>query len=279
MDLTQDYLTTKMDQSELIAKIGWGAVKAFITSIILIVAFIKALDLVNYFTSLVISQVILTIVFSLIIYYYYFWSGKGSKGELALSVHVDENCKRHIIPLTLKDFLYTDKIDSEANIIALLSSFAGGAVAEFGFLILMFIVKFSVEHSNSDETMSLLRVVVIGVAATGLYIYTQRNVLDKNFWGIIIRCTVYGFSLSGLAWLLGIIIGVSNMVLGIPITIAVLVLQFTFTSFYTYTDLLEWAKHTHKVEIENEERRIKKMEEEKKKAEEAANASGMKTEV
>jgi hypothetical protein len=278
VDLTQDYLTTKMDQSELIAKIGWGAIKAFITSIILIVAFIKALDLINYFTSLVISQIILTIIFSLIIYYYYFWSGKGSKGELALSTHCDENGKRQIIPLTFKDFLYTDKMSSEANAIALITSFVGGTVAELGFLVLMFIVKYSVEHSNSDETMSLLRVVVIGVAATGLYIYTQRNVLDKNFWGIILRCTVYGFSLSGLAWLLGIIIGVSNMVLGIPITLAILVLQFTFTSFYTYTDLLEWAKHTHKVEIENEERKQKKIEEEKKKAEESA-TSGMKTEV
>lgn len=269
MDLTQDYLTTKMSQSELIGKIVWGAVKAFVTSIILIVAFIKALDLVNYFTSLVISQVILTIIFSLIIYYYYFWSGKGGKGELALSK--DKK-------LNLKDFLYTDKIDSEANTLALVTSFIGGTAAEFGLLIIMFIVKFSVEHSNSDETMSLLRVVVIGVIATGLYIYTQRNVLDKNFWGIILRCTVYGFSLSGLAWLLGVIIGVSNMVLGIPITIAILVLQFTFTSFYTYTDLLEWAKHTHKVEIENEERRIRKIEEEKKKAEESA-TSGMKTEA
>jgi hypothetical protein len=68
------------------------------------------------------------------------------------------------------------------------------------------------------------------------------------------------------------------MVLGIPITLAILVLQFTFTSFYTYTDLLEWAKHTHKVEIENEERRIKKIEEEKKKAEEST-TSGIKTEA
>jgi hypothetical protein len=278
MDLTQEYLTTKMSQSELIGKIGWGAIKAFITSIILIVAFIKALDLVNNFTSLVISQIILTVIFSLIIYYYYFWSGKGSKGELALGVHVDENCKKHIIPLTFKDFLYTDKMSSEANAIALITSFVGGVVAELGFLVLMFIVKFSVEHSNSDETMSLLRVVVIGVAATGLYIYTQRNVLDKNFWGTILRCTVYGFSISGLAWLLGIIIGVSNMVLGVPITLAILVLQFTFTSYYTYSDLLEWAKHTHKVEIENEERRLRKIEEEKKKAEEST-TSGMKTEV
>jgi hypothetical protein len=268
MDLAQD-LTNKMSQSELAGKIGWGAFKAFVTSIILIVAFIKALDLLNNFTSLVVSQIILTVIFSLTIYYYYFWSGKGHKGELALSK--DKK-------LNLKDFLYTDKIDSEANILALITSFVGGTVAEFGLLVLMFIVKFSVEHSNSDETMSLLRVVVIGVAATALYVYTQRNVLDKNFWGTIIRCTAYGFTLSGLAWLLGIIIGVSNMVLGVPITLAILILQITFTSFYTYTDLLEWAKHTHKVEIENEERRLKKIEEEKKKAEESA-TSGMKTEA
>jgi len=273
MDLMQD-LTNKMSQSELITKLIYNAFLAFITSIILIIAFIKTLDLINNFTSLVISQVILTIIFSLIIYYYYFWSGKGDKGQCAFK---DSNMK--IISLTIKDFFYTDKISSADHFIALLVSFVGGALVEFGFLILMFIVKYSVEHSNSDTTMSLLRVVVIGVAATALYIYTQRNVLDKNFWWTIIRCTVYGFTLSGLAWLLGIIIGVSNMVVGIPITIAILALQFTFTSVYTYMDLLEWAKHTHKkIEIENEKKRIKKIEEEKKKSEEST-ISGMKTEA
>jgi len=254
-------LTNKMSQSELIGKIIYNAFLAFITSIILIVAFIKTLDLINNFTNLVISQVILTLIFSIIIYYGYFWSGKWSKGELALSKNRENNNK--LISLTLKDFFYTDKINNETNLIALITSFCGGAGAEFGFLVLMFIVKFSIEHSNSNETMNLLRVVVIGVAATALYIYTQRNVLNKDFWGTIIRCTIYGFTLSGLAWLLGIIIGVSNMVFGIPITIAILVLQFTFTSIYTYEDLIEWAKHTHKVEIELREKEEKKKTEER----------------
>jgi hypothetical protein len=68
------------------------------------------------------------------------------------------------------------------------------------------------------------------------------------------------------------------MVLGIPITLAILVLQFTFTSYYTYTDLLEWAKYTHKVEIADKKRRLEKLEEEKQKAEEST-TSGMKTEA
>jgi hypothetical protein len=247
MDLVQD-LTSKMSQTELLTKIGWNALKAFITSIILVAAFVKAMDLINYFTPLVISQVIFAIIFSLIFYYYYFWSGKGHNGELALNKDKDGN----LIPLTLKDFFYTDKISSEANAVALITSFIGGTVAELGLLVVMAIVKFCVEHSNSDETMSLLRVVVLGVVATGLFIYTQRNSLDKDFWGIILRCILYGFTLSILSYTLGIIIGVSNMVLGIPITMAILILQITFTSFYTYTDLLEWAKQTHKVVVKEE---------------------------
>jgi hypothetical protein len=243
-------ITNKMSQSELLTKLGWNAFKAFLTSIILVVAFIKTMDLINYFTPLVISQIIFAIIFSLIFYYYYFWSGKGNKGELALSKDKDGK----LIPLTLKDFFYTNKIDGEANAIALITSFVGGAVAEFGLLIVMAIVKFCVEHSNSDETMSLLRIIVIGVVSTGLFIYTQRNILDKNFWGIILRCILYGFTLSILSYTLGIIIGVSNMVLGIPITMAILILQITFTSFYTYTDLLEWAKQTHKVIVKEEQK-------------------------
>lgn len=267
-DLTQ-YMTDKMSQSEFLSKLGWNAVKAFITSIILVAAFLKMMDLINNYTLLVISQVILTSAFMIIIYYHYFWTGKGYKGEFAL-------VKKDAPPLILKDFFYTDRISSEENFMAIATSFICGLLTEVAVLVIIGTIKFSAEHSNSNETMSMLRVIVIGVIATAFYLYTQRNNLNKDFLGTIITCTIYGFGLSISAYLLGFIIGISNMVFGVPITIAILVLQFAFTSVYTYTDLIEWAKHTHKVEIADEERRLKKIEEDKQKAESIA---GDKTEA
>lgn len=270
-DLTQ-YMTDKMSQSEFLSKLGWNAVKAFITAILLVAAFVKMMELITNYTPLVVSQVILTILFMIVVYYYYFWSGKGYNGELAFLRNNDNKS-----PLTLKDFFYTDRIDSTEHVMALATSFVGGILIEIAVLIVVSIIKFSAEHSNSNETMSMLRVIVIGVIATAFYLYTQRNVLNKNFWGTILLCTLYGFGLSICAYFLGFIIGISNMVFGVPITIAILVLQFAFTSVYTYVDLLEWAKHTHKVEIANEERRLKKLEEEKNSKE--STTSGDKTEA
>lgn len=265
-------MTDKMSQSEFLSKLGWNSIKALLTAILLVAAFIKMLDLVNNYTLLVVSQVILTIIFIMGVYYYYFWSGKGYNGELAFLRNSEDKS-----PLTIKEFFYTNRIDSTEHAMALATSFVGGILIESAVLIIVSIFKFSAEHSNSNETMSMLRVIVIGVIATAFYLYTQRNVLNKNFWGTVLLCTLYGFGISICAYFLGFIIGISNMVFGVPITIAILVLQFAFTSVYTYTDLLEWAKHTHKVEVADEERRLKKIEDEEKSEE--STTSGDKTDA
>jgi hypothetical protein len=53
-----------------------------------------------------------------------------------------------------------------------------------------------------------------------------------------------------------------------PITIAVIILEIGFTSLYTYMDLVTWSKDTHTRLVREEE--IKKLEEEKLKAEKLA---------
>jgi len=67
-------------------------------------------------------------------------------------------------------------------------------------------------------------------------------------------------------------VGIAGMVFGTIITITVLILQFSFTSVYTYMDLIQWAKGTHKRIVDETERaklEALKKEEEAKKSEES----------
>lgn len=237
-DLKED-LTSHMNQSELYEKLGLNAVKGFITSIILIAAFIKLIDLVTKYGFLLsVGQLTLFCATVMGYYYYYYWSS---------STNPDKSMRKHNdkIILTWKDFFYTDKIKSDDNFAAILTSFVLGAATYVGFAILIFISKYCLDNSGSDSTMSILRIVVIGLVATIVYIYTQRYALNESFWGTIFKCTIYGFSLSLSTYLLGIVIGISNMVFGVPLTIAIITLQIIFTTVYTYMDLKKWSKDTH----------------------------------
>lgn len=235
-------IENKMDQSEFLSKIGWGSVKAFITTILIIVGFIKLFELYNFFGYLAIAQIAYIIIAALVFYYIYFWREKPKSNDTMLR-------KKKEDILTWKDFFYTDKISTESNFVCLATSWVVGLVIHFITAIIIYTIIFCFDNSGSGEVMSLLRVIFIGLGASTFYIYTQRFSLKTKFWKVIGTCIVYGFSLSAASYLLGMIIGISNMVLGLPITIAILALQLVFTSVYTYIDLLEWSKMTHIVTV------------------------------
>lgn len=246
----QEDLTSHMNQSELYEKLGWNAVKGFITSIILIAAFVKLIDLVTKYGFLLsVGQIALFCSIVMGYYYYYYWSS---------STHPDNSMRKHNdkIILTWKDFFYTDKIKSDDNSAALSVSFILGAGTYVGFAILIGLAKYCLDNSGSESTMSILRIAVIGLIATIVYIYTQRYSLNESFWKTVFTCTIYGFSLSLSTYLLGIIIGISNMVFGVPLTIAIITLQIVFTTVYTYMDLVKWAKETHIRIVTEEQKKI-----------------------
>lgn len=238
-------IENKMDQSEFLSKIGWGSIKAFITTILIIVGFIKLFELYNFFGYLAVAQIAYIITATMIIYYIYFWREQPQE-----TLPMLRNKQKDT--LTWRDFFYTNKISTENNILCLASSWVVGLVIHFISAIVIYTIIFCFNNSGSGETMSLLRVIFIGLGASTFYIYTQRFALKTKFWKVIGTCIIYGFSLSAASYLLGMIIGISNMVLGLPITIAILVLQLAFTSVYTYIDLLEWSKMTHIVTVQVE---------------------------
>lgn len=239
MSLKED-LENKMSQDTFLSTIGWDSIKAFITTALIITGFIKIFDLYNFFGYSSLVQIALIVVSTIGVYYKYFWLLYQTKDVNRPTLRTNKNDI-----LTWKDFFYTNKISTENQYVCLASSWVAGLIIYAITAIIIYTAMFCFENSGSPEVMSVLRVITIGLGASIFYIYTQRYNLKTNFWKIIATCVVYGFSLSCASYLLGLIIGISNMVLGMPITIAILALQFTFTAIYTYIDLLEWSKMTH----------------------------------
>jgi hypothetical protein len=244
MSLKED-IENKMGQDTLLSTIGWDSIKALITTALIITGFIKLFDLYNFFGYSSVAQIILIVGSTMFIYYKYFWLYTEQAHDPTLVT------KRGDI-LTWKDFFYTTKISPDNQFVCLATSWVAGLIIYAIVAIIVYTAMFCFQNSGSSEVMSVLRVITIGVGASIFYIYTQRYNLKTNYWKIIATCMVYGFSLSCASYLLGLIIGISNMVLGMPITIAILLLQLAFTSIYTYIDLLEWSKMTHIVTVDTE---------------------------
>ena len=236
MDLTKD-VSENMGQNELFSIIGGNAFKGLASSALLVAGFVKGLEFVNIagIAGIVYLLVFFGIFFG--IYYKYFFNNPEMTNKKQM---------------VWRDFFYTDKIDSESNILSLITAWSITIGLEIALAIAAFVVKYLFDNSDSEITMSLVRIVIMGCIATAFFIYTQRNHLGKEeFWGSIKKCLMYGFGLSTSMYALGIIVGISIMVLGLPITLAIVILQFAFTSLYTYIDLMEWSKKTHKVVVKD----------------------------
>jgi hypothetical protein len=211
------------------------------------------------------AQISLFTILTIGIYYYYFWSGKSDK--LGDFFNVKKNG-----PLTFKDLFYTERIESEDNFAALATSWVVGGLVYCGLALVIYTVLYCVDNSASEATMSIMRLTIIFIASTLIYIYTQRYALRESYIGTIFVCILYGFGLTLSSYVLGMIVGIAGMVFGTIITITVLILQFSFTSVYTYMDLIQWAKGTHKRIVDETERaklEALKKEEEAKKSEES----------
>lgn len=258
-DIIKDTLMERMSQSDLISKIGWNSFKALISSIIIVTGVVKGIELFNYYGLLFLAQISIFTILTMGIYYYYFWLGKSEKlGKFNLK----EGEK-----LTFKDFFYTDKIDHDDNFATIATAWLTGGIIYCGIAIVLYTALYCVDNSESETTMSIMRLAVIFVVSTIIYVYTQRYALRENYFGTIFMCIIYGGALTLSTYLLGMIIGVAGLILGTLITIAILALQFSFTSVYTYMDLVEWAKGTHQRIVDEAEREaLKKQKEEEEKA-------------
>jgi len=240
----KDDIINNMSQSELLTKLSWNTYRAFVTTVILIVAFMKFTSLTEFYGYKAGLHIVISVALFIGVYYYFWKFERKLPSDMKL-----KNNENHV--LTWRDFFYTTKIDLADNIGVLLLSWFIGQFIYGGLLILAYFAQLCADNSNSDVVMSVMRVFLIGIVATTFYIYTQRNNLKIQFWDTVIKCAVFGFGLSIAAYTLGMIIGISNMVLGVPITVVMIAFQFIFTVLYMYIDLLEWSRGTHVVVIDN----------------------------
>lgn len=257
MTKLKEEVTTQMSQSEFLEKIGVSAAKAFLTTIIIVAGIIKLLDLIDFYGFIALGQILLFTSIVISYYYYYFWSGRGNR-------EAEFNEKGTV--LTWKDFFYTTKISSDNNFTSLATSWTIGGLTYCGVALVIYSALFCIDNSDSEATMSLMRLCIIFTISTIVYIYTQRYALRKSVLGTVGVCILYGFGLTISTYLLGMVVGLAGMVFGTMITVTILVLQFSFTSMYTYMDLLEWSKATHLRIIRDAERLAEKLKKEKEEA-------------
>jgi hypothetical protein len=241
--VSKNDIINNMSQSELLTRLSWNSVKAFITTSVIITAFIKLMDLMGFYGYNAGLYIIISIVLFIGVYYYFWKFEKKLPYDMRL-----RNDEHHV--LTWRDFFYTTKIDSADNIGVLLLSWFIGQCIYGGLAVLAYIMQFCMDNNDSEITMSTMRILLIGIVTTAFYIYTQRNNLKLQFWSTVMTCTAYGFGLSITAYILGMIIGISNMVFGVPITCVIIAFQLIFTALYTYIDLLEWSRGTHIIVVD-----------------------------
>lgn len=238
----KDIISNTMDQDKLLSIIGMNSLTGLASAIILILGYLKGMELLN-FGSIPTALTALFIILFLSIYYKYFLT----------NMEFTKNNK-----FGWKEFFYNDIVDKWDNCLALIVSAMGAAGCEFIIIISYSILNWVYNNINSPVVYTGIKIGIIGLIASMVFMYMYRNHFTKEeFWNTVKTCIVYGFGLSISFYLLGHVIGISIMVFGLPITVAIVLLQITFTSVYTYIDLVEWSKKTRKIpalaEFTNEE--------------------------
>lgn len=254
-----------MSQSDLIGTIGWNSIKGLITSIILVAAFLKFMDLLGY-GLIPLAHLTIFLIITFGIYYKYFWTASDIRNTPPIPYTYGNIYEYISTPRTWTDFFYTTKLDFE-YVMNLITSWVCAAGVYLGLLFMAYVGSYCLDNSSSPVVISITKILVISILATCGYVYGNRYEFRKNFWKTLLTCIELGVVLSISTYALGMAIGVCGLVFGWPITIAVVILELGFTSLYTYMDLVTWSKSTHTRLIkEEEEKKIeeKRIEEEKK---------------
>ena len=256
------FVTEHMEQKELFGIIGLNSFYGAISTAILIGAFFAFVRLLDIGLDSIVHTSVILGLFALI-YWYYFWRKSTLSTSLGTK-HLGQGGKEWYEPVdkTWKDFFYTDKFNWGDNFFALSGSLVGAVVSYF--VILLFAALFTYLWSGADTPIgfAIAKMLVLGAGATAFYCYGNKNTFklaeefsDKLY--LFITCVVYGFTLSIVSYSLGLVVGLSLVFLGIAVTLAIVVLEFSFTGVYSYAALIEWSKSTHKQIVDEQKEAAK----------------------
>jgi hypothetical protein len=217
-NLDIDFIKTNLDQSGLVTQIGWGAVKALVTTAIIIGAILSVFNvdkLAEYIQIYVYTSIIAGAAISVLfaVQWYY--------GKL----------------YRLFDVFYTTSIDTKAN----LTELALRTIASVALALLIAGVLYLSQYYGEI-------VITIGgcsVVSTGFIYYVFRNRLIN--WRAYVLFAACGIATGTAAYLLGTLIVIAIGLIGFWLTIGILSLETVFTAVYTYLGLLDWVAHEKEV--------------------------------
>lgn len=215
LDVT--FIKENLSQTELLMSIGYSALKALITSAVLIGSVVSvqnantvAESIRSYVYISIVTGFILSLFFG--IQYYY---GKLHR---------------------MYDVVYTSSIESDCNRIDLIARVGLAVILSLGLGAAMLL-----SQQYSTEMMSAG---ACSIASTlFLYYIFRKKLVDLKAYFVYAG---YGILTGTSAYMLGSLIIIAIGLIGLWMTVGILVLETIFTAIYTYIGLLEWVEKEKK---------------------------------
>lgn len=234
-NLDIDYVKTNLDKTGLLELVGESALKASITTAVIIGAVLSVVNVENlaenirfYVYTAITTGAFLSVLFAVQYYYgkLFYWF----------------------------DLIYTTSIDPRDNWIQLLIRTAISVILALLITAGVYLFQYYA------EIISVIGYCSLGSTVFIYYVFRNKLIDLKTY----LLYAGYGVATGTAAYLLGAVIVIAYGLIGFWMTNGLLVLETTFTGIYTYLGLLEWVNQS------KEERKLKLSWEERKKNDEEA---------
>jgi hypothetical protein len=250
-DSPLSFVKDNMEQGEFLSFAAWGSIKAFVSVLIIISAFIST----SYLLSLRDNFVILNLIMYLAIFVPgYIWITKIS---------------------SFKEFFITDKIDFDDNCVFLLKMEAATWILITIVHGIVFIVSLFLSAWDDPLSQAIFKIMCLSLITTSFFVYTKRDeVWTATGFDLtrFIHYLIMGITFGIGTYALGGIIIISSSLIGWSLTVLGIGLEIILASVYTYMDLQNWVKDYKRRQLTKED--VEEREREQKDGKEIASRLG-----
>jgi hypothetical protein len=243
MDEIINYTTANMPKEEIAGRIGIGVLKATLSVIPIIMAFLTVGMMYSGATPEGITVFwVYTILFSII-------------STLLIIFGIKSSGK-----ISLKQFIYGYDLDYDTAAIVFFISTIISSVLVGVYMNLKEIFEFICEITAAiiSAIATTLPLSAVSAVAFAIMFRNRSDALGAKW---TFDCVMYGIITGGILHLSGLIIMLSVDLIGALPTAVCLVFEILFSAIYTYTDLIEWAAF-HRENAERDARESRERQEE-----------------
>lgn len=236
---TISFVRDNMEQGVFLSIAGLGLLKAFVSVLIIIGAFISS----SYLFSLRNDFVNLNLILSIGVF-------------VPMYIYITKIQE-------FKEFFITDRFNFDENLISLITAQLVSSVVTIGFNGVLYILILFWSAWDDPLSQAIFKILCLSIVATSFFIYTKREEVwtreGFDLWRFV-HYLVMGITFGTGTYALGGIIIISSELLGWALTILGIGLEIILASVYTYMDLQNWVKDYKQRKITNTELEMSKQE-------------------